>query len=87
MPDLSFPWIFIGFASLVDLVGFFYLWRRRKSVSGTNHTPVRNVAPRFLAERRRKERRGTDPPLMALGQFQRSSPLRPVMGQFELVQT
>jgi hypothetical protein len=83
MPDLSFPWIFIGFASLVDLVGFFYLWRRRKSVSGTNHTPVRNVAPRFLAERRRKER----PPLMALGQFQRSSPLRPVMGQFELVQT
>lgn len=59
MSDLSFPWIFIGLACLVDLVGLYYLWRRRKSPSEPHHTHIRNTAPRFPAERRRKERRAT----------------------------
>jgi hypothetical protein len=59
MSDLPFPWIFIGVASIIDLVGLFYLWRRRKSASETNHTLLRNSGPLFLGERRRRERRRT----------------------------
>ena len=59
MTGLSFPWIFIGLAAAVDVVGLFYLWRRRNSGVGTNRAvrsgarPTRNP----LAERRRAERR------------------------------
>jgi hypothetical protein len=59
MFDLPFPWIFVGFASIVDLVGLFYLWRRRKSASETSHTRFRASGSLFLGERRRRERRGT----------------------------
>jgi hypothetical protein len=49
---MSFPWIFIGVAAIVDLMGLFYLWRRRNSGVTVKHRAD-------LAERRRKERRGT----------------------------
>ena len=58
MTGLTFPWIFIGLAAAVDVVGLFYLWRRRNFV-GTSH--IRSTARPLripLAERRRKERRG-----------------------------
>jgi hypothetical protein len=62
LTGLGFPWVLIGLAAVVDLVGFFYLWRRRNFV-GTNHRAVRKNAARPLriplAERRRRERRGT----------------------------
>jgi hypothetical protein len=58
MPDLPFPWVFIALASIIDLVGLFYLWRRRKSSFEPSHRPFRS-APIFLADRRRRERRGT----------------------------
>jgi hypothetical protein len=59
MPDLPFPWVFIALASIIDLVGLFYLWRRRKSSFEPSHRPFRISAPIFLADRRRRERRGT----------------------------
>jgi len=61
MTGLQFPWIFIGLAAAVDVVGLFYLWRRRNSGVGTNRTAVRSGARPLripLAERRRRERRG-----------------------------
>jgi hypothetical protein len=61
MTGLTFPWIFIGLAAAVDVVGLFYLWRRRNSGTGTNRTAVRSGARPLriqLAERRRGERRG-----------------------------
>ncbi len=59
MAALSFPWLFIGLVSIVDLIGLFYLWRRRQAAAGTHHSTHRLTAHRFLAERRRTERRGT----------------------------
>jgi hypothetical protein len=61
MTGLTFPWIFIGLAAAVDVVGLFYLWRRRNSRTGTNRTAVRSGDRPLripLAERRRGERRG-----------------------------
>ena len=61
MTGLTFPWIFIGLAAAVDVVGLFYLWRRRNSRTETNRTAVRSGARPLripLAERRRGERRG-----------------------------
>jgi hypothetical protein len=61
MTGLTFPWIFIGLAAAVDVVGLFYLWRRRNSGTGTNRTAVRGGARPLriqLAERRRGDRRG-----------------------------
>ena len=61
MTGLTFPWIFIGLAAAVDVVGLFYLWRRRNSGTGTTRTAVRRGARSLriqLAERRRAERRG-----------------------------
>jgi hypothetical protein len=61
MTGLTFPWIFIGLAAAVDVVGLFYLWGRRSSGVGTNPRTVRrgNRPLRIpLAERRRGERRG-----------------------------
>jgi hypothetical protein len=61
MTGLTFPWIFIGLAAAVDVVGLFYLWRRRNSRTGTTRTAVRSGARPLriqLAERRRGERRG-----------------------------
>jgi hypothetical protein len=61
MTGLAFPWIFIGLAAVMDLVGLVYLWRRRTSV-GTSHRAVRSRARPLripLADRRRRERRGT----------------------------
>ena len=61
MTGLTFPWIFIGLAAAADVVGLFYLWRRRNSRTGTNRTGVRSGARPLripLAERRRGERRG-----------------------------
>lgn len=62
MTGLPFPWILIGLAAVVDVVGLFYLWRRRNSGVGTNHRVVASAARPWripLAERRRRERRGT----------------------------
>ena len=61
MTGLTFPWIFIGLAAAADVVGLFYLWRRRNSGVGSNRTAVRSGARPLripLAERRRGERRG-----------------------------
>jgi hypothetical protein len=60
LTGIEFPWILIGLAAVVDVVGFFYLWRRRNLV-GTNHRAIgRSARPLRipLAERRRRERRG-----------------------------
>ncbi len=62
MPDLSFPWIFISLAVVTDVVGLFYLWRRRRSAVGTSHRPALMPAERKripVLERRRRDRRGT----------------------------
>jgi hypothetical protein len=45
MTGLPFPWIFIGLAAAVDVVGLFYLWRRRSSGVGTNPRTVRGGGP------------------------------------------
>ena len=61
MTGLPFPWIFIGLAAVVDVVGLLYLWRRRNSPLGANHRVRQGSGPllRFPpAERRRSERRG-----------------------------
>ena len=62
MSGLPFPWIFIGLAAIVDVVGLLYLWWRRNSgvrtlyrASGGSVRPLR-IPP---VERRRRERRGT----------------------------
>lgn len=60
MTGLPFPWILIGLAAAVDVVGLFYLWRRRSSEMGINRTAVRSGARPLgtpLVERRRRERR------------------------------
>ena len=62
MKDWPFMWFFIAGAGFVDLVGLFYLWRRRKSAMDSNHTTAASAARRKRitpAERRRRERRGT----------------------------
>lgn len=62
MIDWPFMWFFIAGAGFVDLVGLFYLWRRRKSAMDPNHTTAASAARRKRitpAERRRRERRGT----------------------------
>jgi hypothetical protein len=59
LTGIEFPWILIGLAAVVDVVGFFYLWRRRNLV-GTKHRAIgRTVLPLRMpmAERRRRERR------------------------------
>jgi len=59
MSFLPFPWIFVGLAAVVDMVGLFYLWRRRNVALGTNHRP----APRMripLADRRLRNRRRSE---------------------------
>ena len=61
MTGLSFPWIFIGLAAAVDVVGLFYLWRRRNSGAGANRAAVGSGARLIripLTERRRGDRRG-----------------------------
>ena len=61
MTGLPFPWIFIGLAAAVDVVGLFYLWRRRNSGVGTHQAALRSGARPLripLAERRRGDRRG-----------------------------
>jgi hypothetical protein len=61
MTGLPFPWILIGLAAAVDVVGLFYLWRRRSSGVGINRTAVGSGARPLrtpLVERRRGERRG-----------------------------
>ena len=61
MTGLPFPWFFIGLAAVVDVVGLFYLWRRRNSGVGVDHRAARSAARPLripLAERRRGERRG-----------------------------
>ena len=60
MTGLPFPWIFMGLAAVLDVVGLFYLWRRRNSAVGANHRVRRGSgAPLWFppAERRRSERR------------------------------
>jgi hypothetical protein len=60
MTGLPFPWIFIALAAAVDVVGLFYLWRRRNSGVRTNPRFGRSGARPIripLAERRRGERR------------------------------
>jgi hypothetical protein len=60
MTGLPFPWILIGLAAVVDVVGLLYLWRRRNSAVGANHRVSRGSgAPLWFtpAERRRSERR------------------------------
>ncbi len=60
MTGLPFPWIFTGLAAIVDVVGLLYLWRRRNSGVRTNYRVDRSTPLRIpLAERRRRERRGT----------------------------
>lgn len=62
MTEFPFPWIFIALAGVVDMVGLFYLWRRRHSAVGANHRPARMAAQRMrilTAERRRRDRRET----------------------------
>jgi hypothetical protein len=61
MNDLPFYWVFIALAALVDLIGLFYLWRRRNSTMGVNHKVLPPAPSRLrlpLAERRRRDRRG-----------------------------
>jgi len=61
MTGLPFPWIFIALAAAVDVVGLFYLWRRRNSGVGANRAAVGSGARLIripLTERRRGERRG-----------------------------
>ena len=61
MTGLPFPWIFIALAAAVDVVGLFYLWRRRNAGVGTKRTAVGSGARLIripLTERRRGERRG-----------------------------
>ena len=61
MPELSFPWIFISLAVVTDVVGLFYLWRRRQSAVGTSHRPAVRAAERKrmpVTDRRRRDRRG-----------------------------
>jgi hypothetical protein len=41
MIDLPFYWIFIALAGVVDLVGLFFLWRRRNSPLNTSHKLAR----------------------------------------------
>lgn len=67
MPDLHFPWIFIALASIIDVVGLFYLWRRRRSASKLGYRRPRRTPPVFLADRRRNERRGTGPAARGAG--------------------
>jgi hypothetical protein len=60
MVDLPFYWFFVALAGLVDLVGLFFLWRRRNSPMDTGHTPARAPGGRMRiapAERRRRDRR------------------------------
>lgn len=61
MNGLSFPWIFIGLAAVVDVVGLLYLWRRRNSTMVPSHRIRPSGGGRLqfpLAERRRRDRRG-----------------------------
>ncbi len=59
MLSSPFFWVFVAVATTVDVVGLFYLWRRRNSPPSGNHTAVFTTGQRWvtLAERRRKERR------------------------------
>jgi hypothetical protein len=62
MRDFPFLWTFLGVAMVVDMVGFFYLWRRRSSPVSSSHRMAPSPRQRLripLAERRRKERRRT----------------------------
>jgi hypothetical protein len=54
-----FFWVFVAVATTVDIVGLFYLWRRRNSPPSGNHKVILTTGQRgvSLAERRRKERR------------------------------
>lgn len=67
MPDLQFAWIFIALASIVDVVGLFHLWRRRRPASTPGYKRPRRSPPTFLADRRRRERRGTGPAVRGAG--------------------
>jgi hypothetical protein len=61
MVNLSFAWVFIGLATVVDVVGLFYLSRRCNSTVGTGHRHPRLAAHRVrppTADRRRGDRRG-----------------------------
>jgi hypothetical protein len=63
MNDLPFYWMFVVLAGVVDLVGLFFLWRRRNSPVSANHRRLQITTPRMrlpLAERRRRDRRGSD---------------------------
>lgn len=67
MSDLQFAWIFIAVASIIDVVGLFHLWRRRRSASKPGYIRPRRTPPVFLADRRRSERRGTGPAARGAG--------------------
>jgi hypothetical protein len=63
MMDLPFYWIFVALAGVVDLVGLFFLWRRRNSPLDTSHKPARVTSGRMRiapAERRRRDRRNPE---------------------------
>ena len=60
MFDLPFYWIFVVLAAVVDLLGLFFLWRRRNSPVSASQRPVRATGGRMRivpAERRRRDRR------------------------------
>jgi hypothetical protein len=60
MFDLPFYWIFVVLAGLVDLVGLFFLWRRRNLPVTASQKPGRSAGGRMRiipAERRRRDRR------------------------------
>jgi hypothetical protein len=60
MIDLPFYWTFVVVAAVVDLVGLFFLWRRRNSPVGRSYIPAPGVSGRMRivpTERRRGDRR------------------------------
>jgi hypothetical protein len=60
MIDLPFYWTFVVIAAVVDVVGLFFLWRRRSSPVGASYIPARGVSGRMRIvpiERRRGDRR------------------------------
>ena len=61
MTDVPYTWIFIALAAVVDMVGLFYMWRRRNHPVATGHRPLFVTGERVrisLAERRGRDRRG-----------------------------
>jgi len=61
MTGVPYTWIIIALAAVVDMVGLFYLWRRRNHPAGNSNKSLFVTGERMrisVAERRRKDRRG-----------------------------